>query len=90
MTPSKYKPDVATPPGDTIQEMMKVKGMTTKRATEILDWPDGWVVDVMRGKRPIVFKMADDLARAFGFPPSFWLNLEANYRRTLKRLEKGE
>jgi HTH-type transcriptional regulator/antitoxin HigA len=82
-----FNPDIAIPPGETLQEYLdsivmtqvdlaKRTGLTTKTINEII-----------KGKAPITPETALKLESVFGTPASFWNNLEANYQETRARLQ---
>ena len=75
-----FEPDWASPPGDTILDLMEVCGVSP----EVMSGMEG----VLDGTTPITLEIADKLAVIL--PSSsvgFWMRREQQYRKNLKRLE---
>lgn len=90
VAPAEYQPDHATPPGDTITEMMEERGMEIESLADRLGCLRTHFFQVLQGNLPITDLIAYELSQVFGTPVSFWLNLERNYRRNLARLKDSE
>lgn len=84
---SGFRPNIAIPPGETLQEYLdslsmkqvdlaKRAGLTTKTINEII-----------KGKAPITPETALKLESILGTPASFWNNLEGNYQETRARIQ---
>lgn len=84
---SGFRPNIAIPPGETLQEYLdslsmkqvdlaKRTGLTTKTINEII-----------KGKAPITPETALKLESIFGTPASFWNNLEINYQENRARIQ---
>lgn len=82
-----FEPDWASPPGATITDLMFVRGVTrAKLASQLgIDLPE--VDKLLSGERHMTACDALGLEEVFTVPVSFWCRLEAQYRKTLKRLE---
>lgn len=87
--PAKYMPDVAIPPGDTIQEMLESIGMTQAELAQRIGRSPTKLNEIIRGKKAITVNTAIALSRVMPYPEDFWLNLEKNYRLTLARLQEN-
>jgi len=84
--PSEYQPDYAVPPGRTIQETLECIGCTVNEFAELSGWTTTFVEKLISGEVEIDGLTAAWLDFKLGPPKQFWLNLEANYTATLKRL----
>jgi len=82
----KFDPDYAVPPGKILEEMMEAKGININEVTVRCGADYGDIINVMNGD-PIDREMAVRLASVFGTRPSFWENLEKNYRGQLKKID---
>ena len=85
--PTEYKPDVALPPGLTILEKVREKGMTQTELAERMGRPLNKVNEIVKGKRAITPETAQELEFVLGFPAHFWLKLEADYQLAQRRLD---
>lgn len=82
-----YTPDVVYPPGDTILEIMKERKLSHNDVAKAMLYKP-WVLDkIVNGTRPIDPCVAWRLEGAFGVRASFWLNLEKNYRDSMKEVK---
>src|SRR4030042_529199 len=86
--PGPYYPPVAIPPGVTIEEMRIDKGWTQAKLARKMGRPVQVVNEIIKGKKEITADTAIELSRVLGYPASFWLNLEANHRENVARLER--
>lgn len=82
--------DLPVPPGKSLAEELKARGMTEQELAAKLDRPAEAVIDLINGKDSIKSDTAVGLERALGISAEFWLNLEAIYQETLARLRKTE
>ncbi len=87
VSPGKYECDMLILPGATISEVMESHGMETAELGVLLEMDQAGVIEIIQGKQRITGKIACDLSVAFGMPSIFWLQLEANYRDSLERLQ---
>ncbi len=83
---NEYEPDLVTPPGDTLREILGTRGMSGTELAERIGQSRKNVSDILRGQAPITPETALSLERALGVSASFWLNRERNYREYLARL----
>lgn len=81
--PRKFEPNWASPPGDTIREIVDHQTATQLELTE------GQLAQLYKGRLPISDKLANRLEWVFGPSKQFWVNREQQYRETLARLAKG-
>jgi HTH-type transcriptional regulator/antitoxin HigA len=82
-----FAPDYAVPPGETVREIMEIIEMSPAGLGAYLELTADEVDALLAGRLPITLPLATQLATLTSVATSFWLNLEANYRATLARLE---
>ena len=88
MSRNEFKPDWASPPGDTIIELLEEKGWTKYNLGISFGIKNNQVNDLLSGDTPISDYMAFLLANILGGTKQFWINREAQYRENLERLGK--
>ena len=89
VSPRQYSPDIAIPPGATIQEILGSLCMSQEDLADRMDKRPSHVNEIISGRRPVTVDIAISLERVLGSPASFWLNLEKNYQLTLARLREA-
>lgn len=87
---NEYTPDVVSPPGDTIRDIMKERGLTAAKLAERMDFNHRVFDAVLNGQHPINPEVALKLEAFIGGRAEFWLRREANYRRDRGRRRGGE
>ena len=80
-------PDWASPPGDTIVDLMEEKGWTRIELARRLGFSARHLNQLINGSVSITNDTALRLERVLGSTVNFWLNREANYRERLARLD---
>jgi addiction module HigA family antidote len=71
-------------PGEILREdFMRPLGVSINRLARELMVPPGRISAIAAGKRAISADTALRLARFFGTPPQFWLNLQSEYELRL-------
>lgn len=91
MTESRsFEPDWASPPGDTIADVLRSKGWATTDLASQLSSPEPDVSRLLAGDLAITESLAMRLASALGGSATFWLTRESNYRRALQRRRTRE
>ncbi|MGB0388169.1 MAG: HigA family addiction module antitoxin, partial [Ardenticatenaceae bacterium] len=85
-----FKPNYASPPGDTLQDTLDIMGMTAAELAQQMGETIQTINELIAGKAPITPDMAWQLERALGVPADFWNNRERHYREALERLAKQE
>lgn len=91
---NEYQPDVVTPPGKTLQEVIETLGMTKAELADRIGKTPKTVGEIIKHGAPITPGTAMELEKVLGVPSSFWNNRERRYRESLalqeerKRLEK--
>lgn len=81
-----YNPDIAIPPGETLQETLSHIGMTQKGLAIRMNRPIKTINEIIKGTTAITPETAHQLAQVLDIPASFWINLEANYQITKAKL----
>lgn len=80
-----YKPTTPIPPGHSLRELLKGRGITQKDLARELRRPHKLINEICKGKARITAHTAIQLEKFFKIPAIFWLNLESNYRLLLAR-----
>ncbi|CAB4164921.1 VapI Plasmid maintenance system antidote protein [uncultured Caudovirales phage] len=80
----------ATPPGDTLRETLKAKGITQKLLAETMGRPMKTISEIIHAKARITEHTALELEHALGIPANLWMALETNYRIALARGQNKE
>jgi HTH-type transcriptional regulator/antitoxin HigA len=78
------KPFKAIGPGDVIKDEMEFYGWSQKDLAEILDISEKHLSQILTNAAPITINMARLLSSTFQQSPEFWINLDAQYRRTFE------
>jgi HTH-type transcriptional regulator/antitoxin HigA len=75
----------ATPPGDTLRETLKAKGISQTLLAETMRRPIKTINEIIHAKARITEHTALELEHALGIPAHVWMALESNYRIALAR-----
>ena len=87
---NRYEPDSVSPPGDTLMEALKDRGMSQLDLAERVGMTRKHVNRILAGEAPITPETALRLERALGIPARFWNNREQQYRDFLARRSEQE
>jgi addiction module HigA family antidote len=88
---TKFEPNFAVPPGETLAETLEALGMTQAELAERMGRPLKTINEIIAGKAMITADTALQLEKVLGAPASFWTNRERLYRDALaRRRETGE
>jgi len=82
---NEYMPDVVSPPGDTLSEILEERGMSQAELSERTGRPKKMINEIIKGKAAITPATALQLERVLGAPASFWNDREQYYRESLTR-----
>lgn len=85
-----FKPDYASPPGDTLAETIEFLGMTQTELARRMDRPIKTINEIIQAKTAITADTALELERVLGTPAHVWMNMETNYREHLARQRAAE
>src|SRR5690242_3016464 len=86
---SNFSPNWGSPPGDTIAEVLRQKGMSVIDLARHISKPEAVVRDLIQGNGAIEAETAAELARALGASADFWLIREQRYRDAVEREEQA-
>jgi HTH-type transcriptional regulator/antitoxin HigA len=81
-----FTPDWASPPGDTIRDMLRAQGLSTRWLATRIGHPHGMICSLLAGTDPLSEELAADLAVVIGGTKEFWVTREAQYRAALRGL----
>lgn len=84
---STFRPDWASPPGHTIADIMKDRGLDTADLCRMTGLHPAAVPLLLDGQLCINERLASRLAEGLGTTTAFWLNREGNYRVALTRID---
>jgi len=87
MTTTRFQPNSASPPGDTLAELLEERGMSQADLALRLGMATKTVNEIIKGKAPITPETAIKLEHVLGVPASFWNAREQQYREILARQE---
>lgn len=82
--------DLAIPPGEYLEEVIRGLGMTKDELARRMDRPASKVSPIFKGEKAITPETALQLEKVVGVPAHIWTGLEAEYRLTLARQEKSQ
>ncbi len=86
---SVYRPDYATPPGETLRAVIEARGMTQADLSRRAGLSAKHINQIVQGVAPISPDAAFALERVLGVPARFWNALEANHQsRELQLLDR--
>lgn len=78
---------IATPPGATIKEQLKDRGMSQKEFSARMDMSEKHISRLINGEVILTPEVAVRLEMVLGIPAQFWNNLEAIYREKIIKAE---
>ena len=87
MTTSSQRPysDLPIPPGEILEEELEARGMTPGELAARMNRPIQAINEIIRADKSITPEIAVGLSDALNIEPQFWINLETDYRATLRR-----
>lgn len=85
---NQYVPNIVSPPGETLLEILEDRGMSQAELAERTGRPKKTINEIIKGKAALTPETAIQLERVLGTPASFWNNREQNYRDWLARQEE--
>jgi len=87
---TRYAPDFAVPPGDTLAELLETAGMTQAELARRMGRPLKTINEIVQGRAAITPATALQLEHVLGLPATFWNARERNFRQALARIEERE
>lgn len=88
-TREKIYSDQATPPGESLAELLEVMGISQRDLAERTGRPEQAISEIINGKKAITAETALQFEKVLGTPSSFWVNLESRYQETLARIRES-
>jgi len=85
---NEYRPDVVTPPGETLRDIIDHLGMSKAELADRIGKTPKTVGEIVKHGAPITPSTAMELENVLGVPSSFWNNRERRYRESLARQEE--
>ncbi|MBA4366620.1 MAG: XRE family transcriptional regulator [Desulfobacterium sp.] len=85
---NEYQPDIVTPPGETLQDMLDSLGMTKAELADRIGKTPKHIGEIIKHTAQITPATAMELEKVLGTPASFWNNRERRYRESLARNEE--
>ena len=89
-TPNVYTPDVVSPPGETLLEVLESRRMSQAELAERAGRPKKTINEIIKGKAAITAETAIQFERVLGIPASFWIAREQNYRESIARAKEAD
>ena len=80
---------IAIPPGATIKEQLKDRGMSQKEFASRMGMSEKHISHLIHGDVQLTPDVAYKLEMVLGVPAKFWNNLEAIYREKLVKIKEG-
>jgi plasmid maintenance system antidote protein VapI len=87
---NEFQPDWASPPGDTIKDILKERKIPMAKFAWDAGKSPRWARSLIAGDLAITVAVAENLEKVFCVDARFWLNREAQYRSTIARIYKKE
>ena len=78
---NQYAPDVVSPPGETLLEILEDRGMSQAELAERTGRPKKTINEIIKGKVALTPETAIQLERVLGTPASFWNNRDRKSTR---------
>lgn len=83
-TENRYAPDWVSPPGETLADILKERGITRNEFANRMGLPKKTINQLIKGKVKITIRIAYKMELALGVPTArFWINRERLYRESL-------
>lgn len=82
-----FEPDYTVPPGETLEEFMRLRGMTQVELADRMGLTVQTLNRILQGEEPITYEIANKLGDVTDYPAQFWNNLEAQYRQQLVKMD---
>lgn len=86
-TQTPFAPDWASPPGDTILDLLEERDWTQQQLADRLGYSPKHVNQLIKGKVPLTEDAAIRLQSVLGASAGFWLTREAQYRERAAALD---
>lgn len=83
-----FAPDWASPPGDTILDALRYRGISADDLAKGLPSLKGDITDLLSGEQPITLGLARDLSETLGASVEFWMTRDYQFRGTIVELDR--
>lgn len=83
-----FIPDYAVPPGETLREVLDMKGISQSDLALRTGITEKTISQIVNGAAPITYVTAAKLELSLDVPARFWNSRESQYRETLLRIEE--
>lgn len=87
---NQYVPDVVSPPGGTLEDLLEERGMSQAQLAERTGRPKKTINEIIKGKAAITPETALQLELVLGTPADFWNQREKRYRAYMARREEDQ
>lgn len=87
---SEYRPDVVSPPGETLVDVLAEAGMSQAELADRTGRPKKTINEIVKGKAMLTSETAVQLERVLGVPATFWARREAMFRAHLARVDEEQ
>jgi HTH-type transcriptional regulator / antitoxin HigA len=87
MTEDTFRPNWASPPGETIQAITSARGLSVTHLRASLAIHDHELNELLTGNLQISTALAKRLADVLGSTARFWIERDRQYRASLKAIE---
>ncbi len=84
---NEYIPDYASPPGETLLEVLDSRGITPDELAEHTGQPQKTIHEIIKGQAAITPETALQLETVLGISATFWNRREQQYREDKARLQ---
>ena len=88
MVDNNFQPDWASPPGDTIVDILEEKNILISVFAQQMGHSLEYTIELLQGHVIISMDIARQLDKILGPSVEFWINRETQYREDLARLQK--
>ena len=82
---NRYVPEDVSPPGHTLRELLRERGLTQSELATRMGRPEKTVSEIVNGKAAITVETALQLELVLGVPAAFWNAREQQYRQHVAR-----
>ena len=83
---NEYRPDYAVPPGWVLEERLEAQGISQAEFARRCGHSPKLISEIISGKASLEPATALQFERVLGVDANLWLNIEADYRRQLKKI----
>src|SRR5579875_3619776 len=90
MTDTDFIPRWASPPGDTIKNVLEEQSVDSESLAHILEISSRRVQDLLDGSMPLTIAICERLSASIGGSVEFWMTRDGQYQADLARLAADE